>query len=126
MPLTPLHQGAVAEGGPHGRPEPLAAIYDHQKPLGNIEAPLDQGPEERGQHLLVLGVRLDKAQEAFLPRHRDAQRDDHRRLGEGLAVQHQGHNVLPGQVPLLELAELGRAGLDERPIAPGIASAAAA
>ena len=29
------------------------------------EAPLDQGPEERGQHLLVLGVRLDKAQEPF-------------------------------------------------------------
>ena len=29
MPLTPLHQGAVAEGFPHGRPEPLAAIHDH-------------------------------------------------------------------------------------------------
>ena len=34
VPLTPLHQGAVAEGFPHGRPEPLAAIHDHQKPLG--------------------------------------------------------------------------------------------
>ena len=34
--------GAVAEGFPHGRPEPLAAIHDHQKPLGDIEAPLDQ------------------------------------------------------------------------------------
>ena len=51
VPLTPVHQGAVVEGFPHGRPEPLAAIHDHQKPLGDIEAPLDQGPEERGQHL---------------------------------------------------------------------------
>ena len=78
------------------------------EPLGNIEAPLDQGPEERGQHLLV------QAQEPFVPRHRDAQRDDHRRLGERLAVQHQGHNVLPGEVPLLEFAEFRRAGLNER------------
>ena len=60
VPLTPLHQGAVAEGFPHGRPESLAAIHDHQKPLGDIEAPLDQGPEERGQHLLVLRVRRTK------------------------------------------------------------------
>ena len=82
--------------------------------MGDIEAPLDQGPEERGQHLLVLGVRLDKAQEPFVPRHRDAQRDDHRRLGERLAVQHEGHNVLPGEVPLLEFAEFRRAGLNER------------
>ena len=75
------------------RPEPLAAIYDHQKPLGNIEAPLDQGPEERGQHL---GSRCPptKPRNRFVPRHRDAQRDDHRRLGERLAVQHEGHNVL--------------------------------
>ena len=114
VPWTPLHQGAVAEGVPHGRPEPLAAIYDHQKPLGNIEAPLDQGPEERGQHLLVLGVRLDQAQAPFVPRHRDAQRDDHRRLGARLAVQHAGHNVLPGEVPLLACAELRRAGLNAR------------
>ena len=64
--------------------------------------------------LLVLGVRLDKAQEQFVPRHRDAQRDDHRRLGERLAVQHEGHNVLPGEVPLLEFAEFRRAGLNER------------
>ena len=48
---------------------------------------------------------VDKAQEPFVPRHRDAQRDDHRRLGERLAVQHEGHNVLPGEVPLLEFAE---------------------
>ena len=57
---------------------------------------------------------FDKAQEPFVPRHRDAQRDDHRRLGERLAVQHEGHNVLPGEVPLLEFAEFRRAGLNER------------
>ena len=104
----------MAESLSHSRPEPLAAIHDHQQPLGDIEAPLDQGPEERGQHLLVLRVRLDDAQEPFVPRHRDAQRDDHRRLGERLAVQHEGHDVLPGEVPLLELAEFRRAGLNER------------
>ena len=44
-------QGAVAEAfrTPPGAP----CLHDHQQPLGNIEAPLDQGPEERGQHLLV-------------------------------------------------------------------------
>ena len=39
--------------------------------------------------------------------------DDHRGIGERLAVQQQGHHVLTGQVPLLELPQLRRAGLDE-------------
>ena len=42
-----------------------------------------------------------------------AQRDHHRGVREGLAVQDHGHEVLTGQVPLLELAELRRASLDE-------------
>ena len=70
VPLTPLHQGAVAERFPAGRSKSLPTIQDQQESLGDVEAPFDQGPEERCQHLLVLGVRLDKAQEAFLPRRR--------------------------------------------------------
>ena len=119
VPLTPLHQGAVAEGLPPGRPEPLAAIYDHQKPLGNIEAPLDQGPEERGQHLLVLGVRLDKAQEPFVPRHRDAQRDDHRRLGERLAVQCEAFLALRQEADLSVAAKNVQRGAERTWLAGG-------
>ena len=115
VPLAPVDQGPVPEGLPDGRAEPLAAIQDHQHALGEVEAPLDQRPQERRQHRRVLRVRFDEAEEALLPRQRDAQRDDHRRVGERLAVQEHGHHVLTGQVPLLERPQLRRAGLDEAP-----------
>ena len=67
-PLAPVDQGPVPEGLPNGRPEPLPAVEDHQRALGDIEAALDQRPQKRGQHPLVLCVRFDKAQKAFLPR----------------------------------------------------------
>ena len=96
MPLAPLDQGPVPEGLPNGRSQPLAAVKDHQHALGDVEAPLDQRPQERRQHLRVLGVRFDEAQEAFFPRYRHAQRDDHRRVRERLAGQDHGHHVLAG------------------------------
>ena len=42
-------------------------------PWKSVEAPLDQRPQERREHRRVLHVRFDEAQEAFLPRQRDAQ-----------------------------------------------------
>ena len=96
---TPLHQGPVPEGLPDGRAEPLAAIEDHQHALGEVEAPLDQRPQERRQHRRVLRVRFDEAEKALLPRQR--------RMpsamtivasAERLAVQ----ETASGQVPLLE------------------------
>ena len=91
VPLTPLVV-------PHGRPEPLAAIYDHQKPLGNIEAPPTKD-RRNGVNTCSFSV--------MPPRSRPSS------TGERLAV-HEGHNVLPGEVPLLEFAEFRRAGLNER------------
>ena len=41
-------------------------------------------PRTGGTGSTPAGVRLDNAQEPFVPRHRDAQRDDHRRLGDVL------------------------------------------
>ena len=65
VPLTPLHQGAVAEGLPHGRPEPLAAIDDHQKPLGNIEAPARRKDRRNGVNTCSFSVSVSTK-----PRHR--------------------------------------------------------
>ena len=115
VPLTPLDHGAATESLPNGRPEPFAAVEDHQHALRDVEAPLKQRPQERRQHLRVLRVGFDEAQEAFLSRHRDAERNHHRRLGERLAVQDDGHHVLIGEVSLVELVQFRGTGLDERP-----------
>ena len=61
VPLAPLDQGPAPEGLPDGRAEPLAAIEDDQHALGEVEAPLDQRPQERRQHRGVLRVRFDEA-----------------------------------------------------------------
>ena len=47
---TGTGDGVVSEGLPDGRSQPIAAVEDHQHALGNIEAPLDQRPQERRQH----------------------------------------------------------------------------
>ena len=86
----------MAEGLPDRRPQPFAAVEDHQHALGDVKAPFDQRAQERRQHPLVLRVRFDEAQEAFLSGERDAERDDHRCRGERLPVQDDGHHVLTG------------------------------
>ena len=87
----------------------------HQKPLGDTRGPARPMTGGTGSTPSRSPVSVSTTPRNRLsPRHRDAQRDDHRRLGERLAVQHEGHDVLPGEVPLLELAEFRRAGLNER------------
>jgi hypothetical protein len=76
---------------------------------------LPQLAQEGRTHRGVFGGRLHEAQDDLLPAERHAQRDHHRIVGTGLPVQHQRHQVVPGEPALLEGAQLARAGVDEAP-----------
>ena len=71
----------------------LAPVENHQQTARRIETAVDQRPQKRRQDFRVLRVRFHEAQEAFLPGQRDPEGNDHRRIGEGLSVQEQGHHV---------------------------------
>ena len=72
----------------------------------DVQSPGEQRPQEDGQHLLALRVRLDQAQEVLLALHCHAQRDDHRRIREPLPIQKHGHVVVGGKIAFLEGAQL--------------------
>src|SRR5437867_3962865 len=113
VPHAALHQRFLLEHLAHRRAQALAAVDHHQQSLREVEAPLDQRAQEEREHLLVLGVGLDEAQESLGAIARDPQPDHQRRVGEALAVQEQRHVALPRQLALLKLLELRPARFDE-------------
>ena len=135
VPLAPLDGSLGAEDARDDRPEALGPVEDDQEAASHAQAPGHELAEEGRADPLVLGGGLDKPEHDFLAGQRDAERDHHAVLGEGLPVEEQRDEVVGAQVPLLEGLELGRAGLDEAPrdtvegLSPnagGTASAAAA
>ena len=115
--LKPVWSDTVAPGRGGGR----RAARPPGAPCRHLRSPAAPGkhrgparPRTGGTGSTPARSRPSRQRPGTVCRHRDAQRDDHRRLGERLAVQHEGHNVLPGEVPLLEFAEFRRAGLNER------------
>jgi len=72
----------------------------------NLELPC--GEKSTPGKGLILGRRLDEAQDHLLAGQGDPQGDDHRVLGEGLPIQEQGDDVVPVQAPFLEGLEVLR------------------
>ena len=81
-----------AEGLPHGRPEPLA----RSPAAPGRHRGRSTKDRRNGVNTCSFSVSVSTKPRNRLSPVIDAQRDDHRRLGERLAVQHEGHNVLPG------------------------------
>ena len=88
VPLTALDQGLGPEHRLNGRAE--ACPVDDAEQAGLTAAHAPPVPQERRADRLVLGGRLDEAEDLLLPLQRHPQGDDHRILGERLAVEHHG------------------------------------
>lgn len=101
MPLTPLHEGLR----PEDRQQSLCAapwVDDAEQTLLDLQAPLDQRPEQGCADPFVLGRGLHKAEDDLLPGHRNPQGDDDLVLREGLAIEQQGNDVIAVQRALTE------------------------
>jgi hypothetical protein len=79
----------------------------------SAQSALDQRAQEGRAHPLILGRRLDEAEEHLLPRERDLQGDDHGVVGERFPVQEEGHEVITVQPALTQRLELTRTRPDE-------------
>ena len=117
VPLTPKHQGAVAEGFPHGRPEPLAAIarslpaspWETSRPRSTID-------RRNGVNTCAFSVSVStKPRNALVPcQGRGTARSPSSPRRTSCRPSMRADDVLRGEVPLLKFAEFGRAGLNER------------
>jgi hypothetical protein len=72
-----------------------------------------QCPQERCTNRLVLGGRLDKAQDLLPSLQRDPQGDDHGILRKRFAIEDHSHEFVLVQAPLTEGSQMASAGLDE-------------
>ena len=113
VPLTALDQGLGSEHRLNGGAQPLGPVDDAEEAGLRPQPPLYQRPQERRTHRLVLGGRLDEAQELLLSLQCDPQGDDHRILRKRLAVEDHGHELVLVQAPLTEGPQVAGAGPDE-------------
>jgi hypothetical protein len=93
--------------------QPLGAVHHAEEARVHAEAALAQLPEERRADPRVLRGGLDEAEDYLLTGQGDPKGHDHRVRGEGLAVEEQGHEVIPVEASFLEGLELLRARPDE-------------
>ena len=80
------------------RSEGLGTVQDSQDRLGDIQAPLAEPDQQAADQGGVLGGPLDQRQRVFRAVDVDAERDHTQVVSEVHAVDHQRHQVQPGEV----------------------------
>jgi hypothetical protein len=102
-----------AEHFAHRRGQRLGAVEHHQQPVVVAQAAGDEVGQQGPDHGLVLGGALPQPDRLLRAVGGDPQRDDHAALGQVLAVEHEHHDVLTGQVAGHQLGQRGLGLLDE-------------
>ena len=91
----------------HGLAQRLGPVDADQHRAGHVQAPLPQVHQQVGDQGGVLRRALHQRQRMLVPVDVDAQRHDAARLGEVHAVDHQRHQIQPGQIRDKQLGQGG-------------------
>ena len=90
-----------------GLAQRLGPVEAHQHRAGDVQAPLTQVDQQAGDQGRVLGRALHQRQRVLDPVDADTQRHDTARLGEVHPVDHQRHQIQPGQILRQQLGQSG-------------------
>lgn len=97
----------VVEDGLQRTGECLRAIENAEDRRGDAQSPLSQADQQIGDQPGVLGVALDHPEGVLDPVDVDADRHHQAVAGEVDPVDHEGHQIQPGQVGCHQLGQRG-------------------